>query len=126
MISLDELKNNYISQLNAEFKELFTKGYATTLNNQITSCLFDCDRESVSNLKYLLEFSEQQNLTTVTIRLFDNSFIPMTVVQLGQLCLELTSYGLAAYQIKWNKEQEIFSCTTEESLLTTTENFFTL
>lgn len=116
MIPLDELKQNYVSQMNASFQLLFLDGYETTLGGQIDSTRFDCDRVSVANLKYLLEFSTNNNLTTVTIRKFDNTFIPLTVVQLSQLCEELTSYGLGAYQAKWTKEYEILNCPDEDTL----------
>lgn len=68
------------------------------------------------NVEKLISYMQANNITETQFRVYDNSFITVTLTQLQNLRLEMIQYGLDMYQKKWQLEQQIDAATNEEEL----------
>lgn len=74
----------------------------------------DSSKDDLDNMSRLLSYMELNSIDTVTFRVYDNSFVEVTSVQLEAMINELIAYGIEMYAAKWSKEVLIEAATMEE------------
>jgi len=110
--TLDDLKQQKISQLKADFNKLPEYGYySQTINKKINARYTD-----LLNMKSLLEFMTLTGQQKVEFRCYDNTFVEIDQNELRAMIKELIAYGLICYKRKWLIEQAILNCETETCL----------
>jgi hypothetical protein len=114
----EDLKKHKKNEIKRAFETAFYQGYTTqgfTENFKI-----DCRREDKDNLESLVRYMNKKNVSSTTLRDFDNNYhTGVTKQDIDMLIDELIEYGLYLYQHKWEKEAEI-SMATEENIDTIT------
>ena len=91
-----------------------TSSYTTT--TLTTNIMVNARTSDMNTAKELRDMMVEQSLSEVTFRCFDNSFVQITLEDLGKLISELRLYSLSLYQKKWALEEAINKATTKEEL----------
>lgn len=97
------------------FLQLSKKGFVCSFGKKI-----DSSREDLDNLTQLLDYCKRKSMPKTELRLYDNSFLTVTLEQLQQIRDELQEYCLAAYHKKWQKEVAIDKADTIDKVLSIT------
>ena len=104
-IKTDEIKKDFLIDYN-------TGSFSST----ILSTDVNVGRGHLQNVTSLIDHMIENNLETVQFRVYDNSFISITLVQLQELKLELIDNGMSLYQHKWDLEEQIDNAVTQEAI----------
>ncbi len=110
-LSLD--KQNKLEEIKKEFTVDYNTGSfsSPTLSKDV-----NVGRGHSQNVNSLIDHMIDSSLETVQFRIYDNSFISITLTQLQELKLELINYGMSLYQHKWDLEEQIEDAVTQEAI----------
>ena len=78
------------------------------------------DRLDKDNMQELLDYCTRMDVSSVTIRLYDNSFTDVSIADLQIIINEIQEFGLGLYQHKWAKETAIDAATSAAEILSIT------
>ena len=108
--TLEELKQLKKQEIKQAFLSAPNDGFvSSSLNIKV-----DCKRDDYLNLQGAYDLAISKNLSTITIRDYNNEYHDLTPDQLKTLLNELLDYYNLLYQKKWNLEQQIDTATTLE------------
>lgn len=108
---LDVLKDEKNKQMKEIFENSEFIGCDTSLGFRV-----DCKRSDVDNMDKLINVYTAFQTDLLEYRDFYNVFHPISLAQLTTMYYEVIFYGMNMYQWKWNKEAEIYACTTKQEL----------
>jgi len=108
---LASYKTSAISLLRSHLREQRDEGYTTSLGIVVDSRTVDRD-----NVSALLEHMSIANLTQIDFRLFDNSFVTLSLADVQTVYNEIVANLVSLSQLKWSIEAEINAATTMEEV----------
>lgn len=111
LYTIEELKQNQKRSIKEAFLLAPSQGMTCSLGHKVNST-----REDKDNMKELLDYCTRLSIGSITIRLYDNSFISVTTADLISIINEIQEFGLGLYQRKWAKEAAIDAAATENEV----------
>ena len=102
---LTEIKNAFLNAGNGYM-------YSETLKTNVNA-----GDVAFRNVQSLIDYMTENNITNTQFRVYDNSFVEITLDQLKQLKNEMIQYGLNLYHKKWDLESQIKNATTIDEVL---------
>jgi len=112
VLDLGQLKLKKKQEIKEEMYKAAKMGFCSpTIKAKVNA-----ERHDLDNLKNLYDYCSKNNISSIQIRLYDNSFKEVTLTELEAIIDEVVAFGLQLYQTKWQLEQQIEQATTEEEL----------
>ena len=98
------------AEIKAKYQKCQVVGYV------VNNIKLDGKDTDITRLKEQLNLAVANEVATVVVRDYNNSYHTMTVEQFRQLILELSQVRLECLQTKWEKDQEVDSCATVDTV----------
>ena len=122
-ISLNDLKDIKKQEIKQAFINIIT-------NSSMTSTILNVEvnfgTEHLANVQNLINYLEDNELTTTQFRTYDNTFIEINLDQLKSLEKEMITYAIQLREKKWELEQQIDSATAKGDLQDITVDSLTI
>jgi len=97
-------------KIKAKYQKCQTAGYV------VNNIKLDGKDADIAHLNEQLNLAVANEVATVVVRDYNNSYHTMTVEQFRQLILQLSQVRLECLRTKWEKDQEVDSCVTVDTV----------
>jgi hypothetical protein len=97
-------------KIKAKYSECQVAGYI------VNNIKLDGKDADIAHLNEQLNLAVANEVATVVVRDYNNSYHTMTVEQFRQLILQLSQVRLECLWTKWEKDQEVDACTTVDAV----------
>ena len=85
--------------------------YSETIGREVNARLQD-----IESIRNLIEVMELQDKTSTQFRVYNNTFVNISLDELKQLKSELMEYGLGVHEKKWDLENKVANATSIETV----------
>lgn len=109
--SLEDLKDRKKAEIKESFLNAPNLGIEISLGYRV-----DSTRLAKDNMSEVLAHCVENDITSVKIRLYDNSYAVVNQDELKTIINELRQFGLYLYEKKWALEEQINTALNESQL----------